>query len=411
MSFQEFGGFVAGIPSPDVVQARLEHQAGLLTNVLGGLYAPLDSAMTYQAAQLAGPVKALKSAATRSVNGVTKALAPIVNTLETVIANRMGEQGGSLASVQGAVAAGGAMQPPPLPQPVSKIGDPGYANIVPALPSPTFPPAASPPTQPGNWRILYRCQYPPATAVVDNVGSAGRAGQYPPQVWSVYQGVSFDTQADAEAYNAINASAILALCNPSPPVPTPTPTPTPLPLPITPPVPPNGPPTPTEGIWQVFYNCDGGYNAIVAHVLPGQPTPLGYTQEISPYFLYESDAADWLAANLAMFKATRCPIGLPPTPPPLPPDPTPTPLPVCPPPPGDCCPDWQALINQLCRCLHATNRKIDPVDLDQPLAFLFGEQKAVWHPKAIAFYGQGLAEIVAAGTLKGLIDLRESQEG
>lgn len=47
-----------------------------------------------------------------------------------------------------------------------------------------------------------------------------------------------------------------------------------------------------------------------------------------------------------------------------------------------------------------------PVDIDQPLAFLFGEGAARWHPRAIAWSGQWLADVVASPTLQALIDAR-----
>lgn len=47
-----------------------------------------------------------------------------------------------------------------------------------------------------------------------------------------------------------------------------------------------------------------------------------------------------------------------------------------------------------------------PVDIDQPLAFLFGEGRERWHPAAIAWAGQWLADVVASTSLRALIDAR-----
>lgn len=411
MSFQWFGGFETGIPSLDDVQARLAFQAGLLTNVIGGLYAPLDSAMTYQAAQLAGPVKALKSAATRSVNGVAKALAPIGDTLDTVIATQLGEQGGSLASMQGSVAAAAALQSPLSgPSPPANINIPNYG--LPGAPAPAgtgIVPSAS--TTVGSFLIYYQCDPTFAAMVAPAPGTANPAEIPSPQSWTPIASPIFADAAEANAYLQDHYWSLLDLCGK--PTPNPTPDTTPTPVLVPPPVQPM--PDCADPQWLLGAINTPGKAVVGSPVFTvngyayyyGGPSPYAF----SPYMFVGASLANpgVIDANstayLDICKPIVPPIGSPPPPTPVPigspPPPTPTP----------CCPDWDDLLKKLCKCLHAIHVGQQPVDLDQPLAFLFGEQAARWHPKAVAFYGQGLQDIIDARTLQGLIELRESQEG
>lgn len=68
--------------------------------------------------------------------------------------------------------------------------------------------------------------------------------------------------------------------------------------------------------------------------------------------------------------------------------------------------DLSAAVSALCSCLQALGKET-PVDLDQPLAFLFGEQSDEWHQQAANWYGGALADIEATQSIQDLIAQRD----